>query len=130
MNDLQLTYVCRQHSLHGGCTYQTHMGDRRGYHVFAVSPFKFKELRVPGSELPFVTLENYVNLNRRVLDDPHFALGTWYDEEHDESVLDLLFLTGYEDEAIAFAVGADQQAYYNLNTETVVFVNDKEPVHA
>lgn len=115
------------HAKFNGSSYNVVTGqDMGGTLNFAVSPYKGRELVIPGKDVPASVLQKYVQDNADLLTDPRNILGTWYNEADGNSYLDVSVVTASREEAARMAREADQIAFFDLRSFTEI-ATESEP---
>jgi hypothetical protein len=125
------------HTEFNGSSYNVVTGqDMGGTLNFAVSPYKGREVVVPGKQIPEAMLRSYIEANNDLLTDPRNILGTWYNEADGNSYLDVSVVTTNMQEAMRIATENNQIAAFDLRTYTdipaghPVFTSAQEYVRA
>jgi hypothetical protein len=103
------------HTANGGSTYNPEKGSLSGKDLSSVSMFPDRELKIKGKEIPQGALEQFSQKNADLLKDPNNSIGTWYDTESGNSVLDIVKTLPHK-EAMQAGREANQKAIYNLKT--------------
>ena len=109
------------HGRQGGATFGLHFGDVSGQPLFAVSLYPKRTVLVFGRRVSAGVLRRFLRDNAELLDDPRNCVGTWYEEDADETTLDVS--TTLADYPTAEALGRryNQIAIFGLKSlETVV----------
>lgn len=116
--------AARAHNDNGGSSYSIVTGqDMGGTRNYVVSPYKDREVVVPGKSLSEDTLRKYAEANDDLLSDPRNILGTWFNEEDGNTYLDVSTTTQDMQSAMRFALEADQLAIFDLRTFTTIPVD-------
>ena len=88
--------------------------DLSGTINYAVSPFKDRELIIPGTKVDAATLRQYAKINNDLLSDPRNILGTWV--KNGNTYVDVSTVTGDYAQAMRIAAENNQEAIHNLRT--------------
>ena len=105
--------IVAQHGKNGGSTFL--LKDRAnqvGRSFFAVSPYEEREVRV--RRLTPQAVDRFIEVNRSLLMRPGHAIGTWYDPDSQNAVIDVVRLE-HRDEAIESALVHGQASIYDLS---------------
>lgn len=91
---------------------------------FVVAPDKSTELVLDRSELSEELLVNYIVSNADKLNTEGAMIGGWFNSEEGQYVLDVVFAIDNLQDAVDIAIWANQDAIYDLDTNTEIPTKD------
>lgn len=106
--------ILRLHDANGGATFSLFFGNQAGTRSYSVSTFPERSVTLPGKEIVPEQMEGFLMDNADLLTDPRCCVGTWYDEEADETYVDVSVLLTRKREAISFSKQYNQIGLFDL----------------
>jgi len=113
------------HHRDGGATYNLGSGNVAGFPGYAVAVHCFKV--VPGRNIGAQDIRVAIAGNLSILRSSGFCIGTWYDSERDESLIEIVRIVWEIEEAERIALHFDQRAIYDLGERQVIVIVDPSP---
>lgn len=101
-------------------TFNLYFGDMAGQSLYAVSTYIERSRTFPSRYVPSTLLRAFIRVNQDLLRDARNNVGTWYNEEQDETYVDVTTTLPSRADAFALAVRYNQIAIYDLTAESSV----------
>lgn len=109
------------HSKFDGSSYNVVTGQNlAGTKNYSVSPYKSRELIIPGKDVPAATFEKFIKANEDLLGDPRNILGSWFNEEDGNTYVDVSTVSTSLQDAMRIAANSDQVAIFDLRSFTTI----------
>lgn len=106
--------IAEVHKAKEGSTHNLYFGDLSGRKLFAVSVFPRQTTKVQGRLVSKQMLAEYLEANQRHLADPRVSVGTWYDPENNESIVDIILTEPGRQRALKLGSDYNQRGIFDL----------------
>lgn len=106
--------ITAAHKEHEGSTHNRYFGDLSGRKLFAVSVSPERTMILKGRQVPQKLLAEYIEANRHSLSDPRISVGTWYDPENNESIVDMILTETNRKRALKLGSDYNQRGVFDL----------------
>ena len=121
--------IVKTHNIEGGATFDLAGKNLAGENVFVVGAYPNRSMVIKGAKVTKEQIEDFAFKNGDLVSRPRHTIGTWFDKETGNTVLDVSVTRGSQEEAMKLAQEQGQKAIFNLKTmEEIPVVGGTTPI--